>query len=317
MRASCERTTTGRSPSAVAAASASASAAAPRSNSPTSNSAFASSSRAPGRSRALGGHKLRHTREQAEQQPTDRRAPVRARRPRTGALPHTRQRGGLRVERAELGPVAVRLFEVVADELVELDRSTRAARASARSARAARRGSPSAAPRRRRPDQQMTEAEGVLPAERRLGANQLLTHERPSRPRRDSSGATRRRRRGGRPAPRRRRARARPLAARAGRGARRAAPGSSAARRHRPHHPRPHRDHLLDEQRVPLRGLGIRSRSSSASRRRARRSARPSPLAPAARAGRCVAFSLPPPQAGRNRAAPAAPCRAAGSARPG
>ena len=60
------------------------------------------------------------------------------------------ERRGPVVDRTELLAVAVRLLEVVAEDLVELDqRRAVDARASRRSARAARRGSPWAAPRRR------------------------------------------------------------------------------------------------------------------------------------------------------------------------
>ena len=84
--------------------------------------------------------------------PTRRLAPAHGRRWRAGSWPRARQIAcAASSSRPELGPVAVGLLEVVADDLVELDEvGAVRARASRRSARAARRASPSAAPRRRR-----------------------------------------------------------------------------------------------------------------------------------------------------------------------
>ena len=92
-------------------------------------------------------------------------------------------------------------------------------------------------------------------------------------------------------------------------------------RRHRDLAPsgdsRTHRDHLLDEERVALGGRRGSARAAPAStsppssveQRVASRPRR------AARAGRVVAFSFRRPSRAGGRAAPAAPCRGAGSAR--
>ena len=61
----------------------------------------------------------------------------------------TRESVERRIRAVELGPVPMRLLEVVADDLVAFDEVVRRA-ATRRSARAARRGSPSGATRRRR-----------------------------------------------------------------------------------------------------------------------------------------------------------------------
>ena len=210
---------------------------------------------------------------------------------------------------AELGPVAVRLLEVVAEDLVVLDELGAALlRASRRSARAARRGSPSAAPRRRRrgsagggsgrrPRRRAAPGPGgraPCARGRRVGARPCA-----------SSGSERLHRAAvEEPGPRPRRARARSRSpARAGRAAPRAAPGSSAGRRpRRSPDAAHHRDHLLDEQRVALGGRrGSRSRELGVERR--------SPSRPldqlvglasrrAARAATVVAFSLPAAPAG-------------------
>ena len=156
-------------------------------------------------------------------------------------------------------------------------------------------------------DQQVPEAEGVVAGQRRRrsGGRAPCGRARAAATgRRDRPARAPRPRPGGRPAPRPRRARApRARTPAAGRAAPRAAPGSSSGTVTSLGRLLDHREHLLDEERVPLGGGAdplAERRDRAPGRRAARRSARRSRRPRAARAARRSRSACPPPQPGRS-----------------
>ena len=228
----------------------------------------------------------------------------------------------LRVRTAELAPVARGLFEVVADDLVELDESARVplepvgealVQVGARCLRQRVVGGVA--------DQEVAEAVGVVAGQRRA----VRTDRAPCgrAPSRCASTVAGRRRR----APRRRRVEHWPSTAPRSSTARSAAEPVEPRREQRldrrrhastsPPSTRAQREHLLDEQRVAL-GRREDARARVARRRSAARACRAAPrtrVAAAARAAPSSRSACRRPSRAARRAARAARCTGAGSAR--